>query len=196
MTVDLVQPNAVLGRERRYSGSLCDRDHLFLLDRLHPLLLDRPKSTPAVPRSDLYDILVDVKMNDEQDHKPDVAILKNAQRPTRPLPARAANPNPSMLPVQAHVPKGVAVAQARRLFVVLEQACLETYRMSSGSAKNGRKGGPEGEVKYTLLNCDDHQGILAKTGRDIADARPDITHQVSTIMSCRRTISFIPHSAS
>jgi rRNA pseudouridine-1189 N-methylase Emg1 (Nep1/Mra1 family) len=29
-----------------------------------------------------------------------------------------------------------------------------------------------------LLNCDDHQGILAKTGRDIADARPDITHQV------------------
>ncbi|KAG8996504.1 18S rRNA pseudouridine methyltransferase, partial [Tulasnella sp. 427] len=32
-------------------------------------------------------------------------------------------------------------------------------------------------VKYALLNCDDHQGILAKTGRDIADARPDITHQ-------------------
>jgi rRNA pseudouridine-1189 N-methylase Emg1 (Nep1/Mra1 family) len=41
------------------------------------------------------------------------------------------------------------------------------------------KGGREGDVKYTLLNCDDHQGILAKTGRDIADARPDITHQVS-----------------
>ena len=35
------------------------------------------------------------------------------------------------------------------------------------------------EAKYALLNCDDHQGILAKTGRDIADARPDITHQVS-----------------
>lgn len=34
------------------------------------------------------------------------------------------------------------------------------------------------EAKYALLNCDDHQGILAKTGRDIADARPDITHQV------------------
>ncbi|KAF9037003.1 Nep1-domain-containing protein [Hymenopellis radicata] len=75
-----------------------------------------------------------------------------------------------MLPVQAHVPRGVAAAQTRRLFVVLEHACLETYRMSSGSAKNGRRGGPEGEVKYTL-------GILAKTGRDIADARPDITHQ-------------------
>jgi rRNA pseudouridine-1189 N-methylase Emg1 (Nep1/Mra1 family) len=37
------------------------------------------------------------------------------------------------------------------------------------------------EAKYALLNCDDHQGILAKTGRDIADARPDITHQVSEI---------------
>lgn len=47
--------------------------------------------------------------------------------------------------------------------------------MSSGSSKNG----PGKEAKYALLNCDDHQGILAKTGRDIADARPDITHQVS-----------------
>ncbi|KAK0443080.1 Alpha/beta knot methyltransferase [Desarmillaria tabescens] len=83
-----------------------------------------------------------------------------------------------MLPVQAHVPKGAAAASQRRLFVVLEQACLEAYRISSGSAKGGRHGkGGEGDVKYTLLNCDDHQGILAKTGRDIADARPDITHQ-------------------
>ena len=40
-------------------------------------------------------------------------------------------------------------------------------------------GGGGKEAKYALLNCDDHQGILAKTGRDIADARPDITHQVS-----------------
>jgi rRNA small subunit pseudouridine methyltransferase Nep1 len=87
-----------------------------------------------------------------------------------PMPA-----NPAMLPVQAHVPKGGIVSSQRRLFVILEQACLEAYRVSSaGKGKNGR----EGEVKYTLLNCDDHQGILAKTGRDIADARPDITHQV------------------
>jgi rRNA small subunit pseudouridine methyltransferase Nep1 len=55
---------------------------------------------------------------------------------------------------------------------------LEAYRVSSGGKG---KGGREGDVKYTLLNCDDHQGILAKTGRDIADARPDITHQVRTI---------------
>jgi rRNA small subunit pseudouridine methyltransferase Nep1 len=111
-----------------------------------------------------------------------------SERPTRPLPSSKArkmanqnnNPmpmpaNPAMLPVQAHVPKGGIVSSQRRLFVILEQACLEAYRVSSaGKGKNGR----EGEVKYTLLNCDDHQGILAKTGRDIADARPDITHQV------------------
>ena len=71
---------------------------------------------------------------------------------------------------------GVASSSQRRLFVILEQACLESYRVSSSTAKG--KNGREGEVKYTLLNCDDHQGILAKTGRDIADARPDITHQV------------------
>ncbi|PBK66133.1 Nep1-domain-containing protein [Armillaria solidipes] len=78
----------------------------------------------------------------------------------------------------AHVPKGVAAASQWRLFVVLEQACLEAYCISSWSAKGGKHGkGGEGDVKYTLLNCDDHQGILAKTRRDIADARPDITHQ-------------------
>lgn len=109
------------------------------------------------------------------------------ERPTRPLPAKArkmagnpsSNPmplpaNPSMLPVQAHVPRGGVASTQRRLFVILEQACLEAYRVSSGGKG---KGGREGDVKYTLLNCDDHQGILAKTGRDIADARPDITHQ-------------------
>ncbi|KAJ7446891.1 Alpha/beta knot methyltransferase [Mycena galericulata] len=84
--------------------------------------------------------------------------------------------NPSMLPVQAHVPRAGIASQHRRLFVILEQACLEAYRISGGPTK-GKRGGAEGEVKYTLLNCDDHQGILAKTGRDIADARPDITHQ-------------------
>lgn len=114
------------------------------------------------------------------------------ERPTRPLPTskrkmaagstpNSHNPvapvaNPSMLPVQAQVARGGAAATQRRLYVILEQACLESYRIS-GSGSKGRNG-KEGDVKYTLLNCDDHQGILAKTGRDIADARPDITHQV------------------
>ncbi|KAG6830201.1 hypothetical protein H0H92_001788 [Tricholoma furcatifolium] len=112
------------------------------------------------------------------------------ERPTKPLPASksrakmAQNPhnpvpivaNPSMLPVQAHVARGGVASSNRRLYVILEQACLEAYRISSGGSGKGRNG-KEAEVKYTLLNCDDHQGILAKTGRDIADARPDITHQ-------------------
>lgn len=56
----------------------------------------------------------------------------------------------------------------RRLVVVLSQACLETHKIGTG--------GPGGD-KYALLNCDDHQGLLRKMGRDIAEARPDITHQ-------------------
>ena len=105
------------------------------------------------------------------------------QRPTKPLPKKilhTPNPmqhtnNPHMLPVQHHVTKSSTVNNQRRLFVILERACLEAYRISS--SKRGGKNG-EGDVKYALLNCDDHQGILAKSGRDIADARPDITHQV------------------
>jgi rRNA small subunit pseudouridine methyltransferase Nep1 len=115
-------------------------------------------------------------------------------RPTRPLPnsktrksamnsTSSQNPlptiaNPALLPIQAHVPRNTITTSQRRLYVILEQACLEAYRIGGGSGAKGGKGGREGEVKYTLLNCDDHQGILAKTGRDIADARPDITHQV------------------
>lgn len=115
------------------------------------------------------------------------------ERPTRPLPSSKGRKmplpaNPAMLPVQAHVPKGGITSSQRRLFVILEQACLEAYRISSaGKGRNGR----EGDVKYTLLNCDDHQGILAKTGRDIADARPDITHQVCF----RLSLTGCPHSS-
>ena len=119
------------------------------------------------------------------------AVLANSkfnERPTRPLPSSKTrkmqqtsnNPllqqaNPLMLPVQAHASKSGPTSTQRKLYVVLEQACLEAYRVTTAArSKNGR----EGDVKYALLNCDDHQGILAKTGRDIADARPDITHQV------------------
>jgi rRNA small subunit pseudouridine methyltransferase Nep1 len=117
-------------------------------------------------------------------------------RPTRPLPSSKGTTmsytpiqpiaNPSMLPVQAHVARGPAAASQRKLYVILEQACLEVYKVSGSGSKSiqGHRGGvrgrgkDSGEAKYTLLNCDDHQGILAKMGRDIADARPDITHQV------------------
>lgn len=117
-----------------------------------------------------------------------ITTTNPADRPTRPLPSSSKsrktnnnNPslsmlsNPSMLPIQAQVPRA-RQGSNRRLYVILEQACLEAYRVSSGGGGPGKRG-KEGEVKYTLLNCDDHQGILAKMGRDIADARPDITHQ-------------------
>ncbi|KAJ3222369.1 Ribosomal RNA small subunit methyltransferase mra1 [Clydaea vesicula] len=54
----------------------------------------------------------------------------------------------------------------KRLIVVLSQASLETVKVGSG--KEGR---------YALLNCDDHQHILAKHKRDSSQCRPDITHQ-------------------
>jgi hypothetical protein len=100
-----------------------------------------------------------------------ICTSHRTQNSNMPIPA-----NPAMLPVQAHVPRGGVASTQRRLFVVLEQACLESYRITGGAKGKGGRG--EADVKYTLLNCDDHQGILAKTGRDIADARPDITHQV------------------
>ncbi|KAF8334993.1 Alpha/beta knot methyltransferase [Cantharellus anzutake] len=99
------------------------------------------------------------------------------ERLTKPLPASKAwrapiNANPSLIPIQASIPRTTHEKHnTRRLIVVLEQACLEAYQVNTGWA-SGK------DVKYALLNCDDHQGILAKTGRDIADARPDITHQV------------------
>jgi rRNA small subunit pseudouridine methyltransferase Nep1 len=100
----------------------------------------------------------------------------SASRVTRPLPnSRRAAPAANFVPQAATVAKtGEEKENRRRLIVVLSQACLEAYRVSSGS---GGKNSSGKEAKYALLNCDDHQGILAKTGRDIADARPDITHQ-------------------
>ena len=53
----------------------------------------------------------------------------------------------------------------RRLIVILQKATLETTKVGKSGA-------------YELLNCDDHQNILRKHNRDIADCRPDITHQV------------------
>jgi len=96
----------------------------------------------------------------------------SAQKRRAPPPRNLANP--LLLPTMPQIPKTSAQKDnVRRLIVVLERCSLEAYKVSSGSGR-GRDGE---QVKYALLNCDDHQGILAKTGRDIADARPDITHQ-------------------
>ncbi|KAL7751634.1 18S rRNA pseudouridine methyltransferase [Sorochytrium milnesiophthora] len=57
-------------------------------------------------------------------------------------------------------------AASSRLIVVLSQATLETVRI--GKSK---------DAKYQLLNSDDHIHILRKSGKEVADFRPDITHQ-------------------
>jgi EMG1/NEP1 methyltransferase len=150
-----------------------------------PKSVFRPRLVNAVPRaqSDAGGIM-SVEGNSESESvdedPPESVVAMDEDRPTRPLPSsksRRPPPNPSLVPVQATVPKTAAQKEStRRLIVVLEQACLEAYKVSSGSASRGGKDGKD--AKYALLNCDDHQGILAKSGRDIADARPDITHQV------------------
>ncbi|POY74124.1 putative rRNA small subunit pseudouridine methyltransferase Nep1 [Rhodotorula taiwanensis] len=101
------------------------------------------------------------------------------EKPNKPVsrkrPAPGSPPlNPTMIPAAPKAPKTNADKDStRRLIVVLEQACLETYKHSAPAGQRGGKG----DDKYSLLNCDDHQGVLAKMGRDIAHARPDITHQ-------------------
>lgn len=73
------------------------------------------------------------------------------------------------IPKAPKIPRTVIEKEnACRLIVVLESASLETYKI-----------GKNKEARYQLLNCDDHQNILRKMGRDVAEARPDITHQVS-----------------
>lgn len=60
------------------------------------------------------------------------------------------------------------VQRSRKVVVVLENASLEAARLNFFRS----------DSKMQLLNCDEHQSILKKLGRDIADARPDIVHQV------------------
>ncbi|EEB06952.1 ribosome biogenesis protein Mra1 [Schizosaccharomyces japonicus yFS275] len=96
------------------------------------------------------------------DEEKNAAVVKNS----RPLPAGSVHRvTPNMAPIAART-LGSHDTTTQRLIVVLDQACLEIYRV--GKSK---------EAKYELLNCDDHQGLLKKLNRSIAQARPDITHQ-------------------
>jgi rRNA small subunit pseudouridine methyltransferase Nep1 len=86
-------------------------------------------------------------------------------------------PPPSLpqLVAEQHVPIAANDKDTKRLIVVLSNASLETYKAShSGPSRLG----VQREEKYSLLNSDEHIGIMRKMNRDISDARPDITHQV------------------
>ena len=64
---------------------------------------------------------------------------------------------------------------AQRVIVVLERASLETVKAGKS---------------YELLNCDDHAHILKKHKRDPAECRPDITHQVLSLLQCNKRSEF------
>jgi len=90
-------------------------------------------------------------------------------------PGTQSLPPPELprLVAEQHVPIPSNDKDTKRLIVVLSNASLETYR----AAHSGKPGGRE--EKYSLLNSDEHIGVMRKMGRDISDARPDITHQVA-----------------
>lgn len=81
-------------------------------------------------------------------------------------------PELPQLVAEQHVPIAANDKDTPRLVVVLSNASLETYKASHG----GRAGNIRDE-KYSLLNSDEHIGVMRKMNRDISDARPDITHQ-------------------
>jgi rRNA small subunit pseudouridine methyltransferase Nep1 len=82
-------------------------------------------------------------------------------------------PKLPQLVAEQKIPIPAADKDTQRLIVVLSNASLETYKASYG----GRNGAVRDE-KYSLLNSDEHIGVMRKMNRDISDARPDITHQV------------------
>lgn len=77
------------------------------------------------------------------------------------------------LVAEQHAPIPSSDKDSQRLIVVLSNASLETYKASFG----GNRPGGQREEKYSLLNSDEHIGVMRKMNRDISDARPDITHQ-------------------
>jgi hypothetical protein len=80
---------------------------------------------------------------------------------------------------EQHVPIPANDKDTQRLIVVLSNASLETYRASHGGGGGGGRPGAAGrDEKYSLLNSDEHIGVMRKMKRDISEARPDITHQV------------------
>jgi len=73
---------------------------------------------------------------------------------------------------EQHTPIASTDKDTQRLIVVLSNASLETYKAAHSGKASGK------DEKFSLLNSDEHIGVMRKMGRDISDARPDITHQV------------------
>ncbi|RKF79749.1 Ribosomal RNA small subunit methyltransferase NEP1 [Golovinomyces cichoracearum] len=91
------------------------------------------------------------------------------RRRTQSLPPPAL----PQLVAEQHVPISSTDKESQRLIVVLSNASLETFKASYG----GNRPTSQREEKYSLLNSDEHIGVMRKMNRDISEARPDITHQ-------------------
>jgi rRNA small subunit pseudouridine methyltransferase Nep1 len=108
-----------------------------------------------------------MEMENITKHLTDMTIVGTQSLPPPSLPKLSA---------EQHVPIPTTDKHTQRLIVVLSNASLETYKASHGGP--GRQGMPGRDEKYSLLNSDEHIGVMRKMNRDISDARPDITHQV------------------
>jgi len=87
-------------------------------------------------------------------------------------------PELPQLVAEQHVAIPPTDKDSKRLIVVLSHASLETYK--SSHSRPGHMGVQR--EKYSLLNSDEHIGIMRKMNRDISEARPDITHQVRPLL--------------
>ncbi|OLN87673.1 Ribosomal RNA small subunit methyltransferase NEP1 [Colletotrichum chlorophyti] len=105
-------------------------------------------------------------------------------------PRTQSLPPPALpqLVAEQSVPIPPTDKDSQRLIVVLSNASLETYKASHGGT--GRNG-VQREEKYSLLNSDEHIGVMRKMNRDISDARPDITHQVGYHQRNALTLHFL-----
>jgi rRNA small subunit pseudouridine methyltransferase Nep1 len=115
------------------------------------------------------------------------------------IPGTQSLPPPTLpqLVAEQHLPIPSTDKDTQRLIVVLSNASLEVFK--SGSAAYGRSG-PARDEKFSLLNSDEHIGIMRRMGRDISEARPDIAHQVCLAPARRnaqlltRMIAVSPHT--
>lgn len=123
----------------------------------------------------------------EEDDKFDAATTTDTR--ARPNLGTQSLPPPKLpqLVATQHVPISAHDNSTKRLIVVLDKASLEIFRasghnnvnpMSMAGMRAGRIGAVTKDEKFTLLNSDEHIGVMRKLGRDISEARPDITHQV------------------
>jgi rRNA small subunit pseudouridine methyltransferase Nep1 len=107
-------------------------------------------------------------------------LIRRSTSGTQSLPP----PELPRLTAEQHVPIPANDKDSQRLIVVLSNASLETYRAAHGSRSGGAR-----DEKYSLLNSDEHIGVMRKMNRDISDARPDITHQVHSPLAQDKCLS-------